>query len=257
MRAVSFAGLHRLLTAVAAVPAGLRARDVNALVLDGGVQLTPRRPRPKPTTLYHYRNTLVRLGALVRDGLRLRANRDDPEVAALLGEPAPANGDHVVSHRLTVLHAPGGFGKTALLARCCRALRERRIAVAWLSLDEEDGPGSVALHLALAFEQAGVATFGPAGAWREGRLTEARDRRARSGADRRGDRREAHAAAACVAGGARRAGVLTGRAPPVKIQPSGQENVPSGTGSCAADQLRAGALSVKYGCMRYSEGVNA
>ena len=98
MRAVSFAGLHRLLTAVAAAPAGLRARDVNALVLDGGVQLTPRRPRPKPTTLYHYRNTLVRLGALVRDGLRLRANLDDPEVAALLAEPAPANGDHVVSH---------------------------------------------------------------------------------------------------------------------------------------------------------------
>ena len=76
----------------------------------------------------------------------------------------------LLDRRLTVLHAPGGFGKTALLARCCRALRERGFAVAWLSLDEEDGPGSVAIHLALAFEQAGVATFGPAGDWSEYRI---------------------------------------------------------------------------------------
>ena len=69
----------------------------------------------------------------------------------------------LLDRRLTVLHAAGGFGKTALLARCCRALREQGIAVAWLSLDEEDGPGSLATHLAHAFEEAGLATFGPAG----------------------------------------------------------------------------------------------
>ena len=117
MRAVSFAGLHRLLTAVGAAPGGLRARDVNALVLDGGVALTPRRPRPKPTTLYHYRNTLVRLGALVRDGLRLRANRDDPEVAALLAEPAPPNDDHTASHG-----ARERFAALVLRNEDCRAL---------------------------------------------------------------------------------------------------------------------------------------
>ena len=94
----------------------------------------------------------------------------------------------LLERRLTVLHAPGGFGKTALLARCCRALRERGIAVAWLSLDEEDGPGSVAIHLALAFEQAGVATFGPAGdrsEGSEGTLTEAPDAQADSYAEYR------------------------------------------------------------------------
>ena len=69
----------------------------------------------------------------------------------------------LTGHRVTVLHAPGGFGKTVLLARRCRALRGRGIAVAWLSLDEEDGPESVARLLALAFERAGVATFEPAG----------------------------------------------------------------------------------------------
>ena len=117
MRAVSFAGLHRLLAAVAAAPAGLRARDVNALVLNGRVTLTPRRPRPKPTTLYHYRNTLIRLGALARDGLRLHANRDDPDIAALLAEPAPANGDHRLSHA-----ARERFASLVLKNEDCRAL---------------------------------------------------------------------------------------------------------------------------------------
>ena len=65
----------------------------------------------------------------------------------------------LTERRLTLLHAPGGFGKTALLARCCRALRERGVAVAWLSLDEEDGPESLSKYLALAFERAGVESF--------------------------------------------------------------------------------------------------
>ena len=66
----------------------------------------------------------------------------------------------LTDRRLTVLHAPGGFGKTALLGHCCRVLREQGVAVAWLSLDEEDGPGSLAAYLALAFEAAGLGTFG-------------------------------------------------------------------------------------------------
>ena len=98
MRAVSFAGIHRLLKAVAEVPGGLRARDINALVLDRRVTLTPRKSPPKPSTLYHYRNTLVRLRALARDGLRLRANVEVPEVRALLRQPAPANGDQSLSN---------------------------------------------------------------------------------------------------------------------------------------------------------------
>ena len=66
----------------------------------------------------------------------------------------------LTDHRVTVLHAPGGFGKTVLLARHCRALREQGVAVAWLSLDEKDGPESVAAYLALAFERAGLTIFG-------------------------------------------------------------------------------------------------
>ena len=47
----------------------------------------------------------------------------------------------LTDRRLTVVQAPGGLGKTALLACCCWGLRDWGLAVAWLSLDEDDGPG--------------------------------------------------------------------------------------------------------------------
>ena len=97
MRAVSFAGLHRILNAVGDAPNGLRAKEINDLVLEKGVTLTPRSSRPKPTTLYHYRNALLRLRALERDGRKLRANTDNPDVRALLRQQAPANGDQSLS----------------------------------------------------------------------------------------------------------------------------------------------------------------
>ena len=94
--------------------------------------------------------------------LRHKVGLPDP-VEGYVERPELEERCALLDRRLTVLHAAGGFGKTALLARCCRALREQGIAVAWLSLDEEDGPGSLATHLAHAFEEAGLATFGPAG----------------------------------------------------------------------------------------------
>lgn len=93
MRSVSFAGLHRILSAVADNPQGLTVKEINELVLTKGLTLTPRNPRPAPTTLYHYRNTLLRLRVLIRAGRTLRANIDDPEVRELLRLPHPPNGD--------------------------------------------------------------------------------------------------------------------------------------------------------------------
>ncbi|MYG26020.1 MAG: hypothetical protein F4213_08345 [Boseongicola sp. SB0677_bin_26] len=66
----------------------------------------------------------------------------------------------LTDRRLTVLHAPGGFGKTALLGHCCRTLRGEGVAVAWLSLDEEDVPDRLAAHLALAFDAIGLGACG-------------------------------------------------------------------------------------------------
>ena len=58
--------------------------------------------------------------------------------------------------RLTVLRAPGGFGKTTVLAQCCRLLAADGVPAAWLSLDEEDDGEVLEAYLAFAFERAGL-----------------------------------------------------------------------------------------------------
>ena len=95
MRSVSFAGLHRMLAAVAAVRDGLTASEINEFVLRKGLTLTQKNPHPALSTLYHYRNTLLKLGALKRMGRRLLANRENPDVRELLRLPVPPS--HVSS----------------------------------------------------------------------------------------------------------------------------------------------------------------
>lgn len=93
MRSLSFAGLHRILNAVAAFPNGLRAGELNELLQKNNILLTRRSSPPAPTTLYHYRNALLHLHALKRNGRLLRVNDNNPNVCKLLDQPAPANGD--------------------------------------------------------------------------------------------------------------------------------------------------------------------
>ena len=62
--------------------------------------------------------------------------------------------------RVTVLQAPGGFGKTTLLAACCRALAARGVPTAWLLLGEQDGPASLDAYLAFALQRAGLDVTG-------------------------------------------------------------------------------------------------
>lgn len=61
--------------------------------------------------------------------------------------------------RLTVLQASGGFGKTTLLAECCRRLRREGTATAWVSLDEQDEPAVLDAYIALACASAGLNLF--------------------------------------------------------------------------------------------------
>ena len=97
------------------------------------------------------------------DGSWLLAHKVElpDEVLGYVERPALEARCRPTSRRLTVLHAPGGFGKTALLARCCHELRDEGVAVAWLAVDEDDDPVSVASYLWLAFEQAGVSVLDP------------------------------------------------------------------------------------------------
>ena len=69
--------------------------------------------------------------------------------------------------RLTVLRAPSGFGKTALLADVfARWQRAGRIA-AWLTVDEGDGAGIVDAYLTGAFKVGGLPLVDMEDAWRE------------------------------------------------------------------------------------------
>ena len=58
--------------------------------------------------------------------------------------------------RLTVLKASGGFGKTTLLAECCRTLRGEGVTAAWVSLDEHDEPAVLDTYIAFACQAAGL-----------------------------------------------------------------------------------------------------
>ena len=58
--------------------------------------------------------------------------------------------------RITAFHAPGGFGKSAQLAKACRRERERGRVAAWLSLDDGDDRHALAAYLSFAFSAAGL-----------------------------------------------------------------------------------------------------
>ena len=60
------------------------------------------------------------------------------------------------NRRLTLLQAPGGFGKTTLLAECCRTLVRQGVVTAWLSVDEQDDLDMLDAYLAFAFQRAGL-----------------------------------------------------------------------------------------------------
>lgn len=58
--------------------------------------------------------------------------------------------------RMVVVLAPGGFGKTTVLAEVHRSAAERGVLAAWLTLDEDDTVEGIGTYLAYAFEKAGL-----------------------------------------------------------------------------------------------------
>ena len=66
-----------------------------------------------------------------------------------------------VKWRVMAINAPGGFGKTTLLAEACRRSRRQGTVVAWLTVDEDDGPTTLATYLSFAFSQAGLDILDP------------------------------------------------------------------------------------------------
>ena len=64
--------------------------------------------------------------------------------------------------RITVLNAPAGFGKTTLLAECCRNLGKTGVRTAWVSLDEYDEPAFLDSYIAFSCRAAGLRIPDPA-----------------------------------------------------------------------------------------------
>lgn len=83
MQRVSFAGLHRMFSVLADSPAGLRPLELNRAAVDAGLRPPDRSGEYSATTLFHYRNTLLHLGAAWKDGKVLRIREGAPEVDSL------------------------------------------------------------------------------------------------------------------------------------------------------------------------------
>lgn len=98
-------------------PQGLTASEINDLVLNHGLTLTANNPHPAPTTLYHYRNTLLRLQLICRHGRKLRPNLKDPVVCELLRLSPPPNTAPSLHP-----HAQEQFARLVLRNDQCRSL---------------------------------------------------------------------------------------------------------------------------------------
>ena len=107
------------------------------------------------------REGMDRAEELLPDWLsRHRVSIPEPPVRHLL-RPNLLKRCMPTNQRVTVLLAGGGFGKTTLLAECCRELRASGVPTAWLSLDERDDPVLLDNYLALAFQHAGIDVLEP------------------------------------------------------------------------------------------------
>lgn len=156
MRSVQFAGLHRILHRLAEQREGVRAKDIDQLIIETGDYRTDR-GKPSKTTLYHCRTTLLNLGALERVEQRWTVSFQNRYVACLLGVP-PVGRDEKLP-----LPACDAFASLAIANTDCfsnffrlfvphgavpaEEFRQKAGAVVWRSLIE-DGPNKYELRSA-------------------------------------------------------------------------------------------------------------
>ena len=94
---------------------------------------------------------------------RQRVSVPEP-VADYYDRPGPLKRLTPTGHRIVLLKAPCGFGKTTLLAECCRRLNGQGIPTAWLCADGQDDRAAFEAYLAFAFIGAGIDAPDPAAA---------------------------------------------------------------------------------------------
>ena len=86
---------------------------------------------------------------------RQRVSVPEP-VEGYYDRPAPLKRLTPTAHRIVLLKAPCGFGKTTLLAECCRRLNGQGVPTAWLCADAGDDRAAFEAYLAFAFIRAGI-----------------------------------------------------------------------------------------------------
>ena len=68
--------------------------------------------------------------------------------------------DDVLAHRLTIVHAGAGYGKTSLLTQWLNNLKGRQIASAWLTLeDDEASPTNLLAHIIASLASLGYVDY--------------------------------------------------------------------------------------------------
>lgn len=85
-------------------------------------------------------------------------------VDAYFSRPRLFERSELARSRIVVIQAPGGFGKTTMLAEMFRHEHERGALTAWLTLDEDDTEEGIGTYLAYAFERAGLRISNPSDA---------------------------------------------------------------------------------------------
>jgi hypothetical protein len=165
MRSIKFAGLARILHLLRSNSAGLRAGELSRLVESGRIYRTGRGSPASPTTLYHCRNTLLQIGAVVKHGGRYYL-ADRPEIDAILHHTEPdvetlgwkakgAFADLVLQNRDCQARFFRLFGTSGEL-HTSHAFREHAAPVCWAAVSMEDRRlGGAAVTLNSQWEQAG------------------------------------------------------------------------------------------------------
>ena len=78
MRAISFSALHKILLLFRKYPEYIRACRLNQDIISNKLLTVKGGIDPSNTTLYHYLNTLLRLGLLVKVDKKIHLNHKNP-----------------------------------------------------------------------------------------------------------------------------------------------------------------------------------
>lgn len=93
---VRFVPMTHLLHAIRDAGGSVTAAEMDQLLSGIGTPLTGTGRPPGRTVLFHYRNVMLHLGCIRREGRQYRVNAEDHDVAALLAAP-PSDGLHPVA----------------------------------------------------------------------------------------------------------------------------------------------------------------